>query len=232
MFPRYAVLVKNLKGVVLFDPNEKCALRSVQWLTRRFRYRTLGVTPALAKKFSSLLERKPFRALDYPTLALKELVELMASKGLSPEAAEALVLSSSYISPLILVGSTYFNELEPWAAGRVNACKELSVSDWKLHLRIADYSTLDMYETCVEEALTVLKDLSKKDEILLKRVERIKGDAKRYWRIACSGGRSFLLYFDILAIAAKLMLLEARGHPDWAAALGIVAAVYVPPCME
>jgi hypothetical protein len=49
LFARYAAVVKNLRGVALFDLGEEGSWDSVEWLVRRFRYRDLGVTsPELA----------------------------------------------------------------------------------------------------------------------------------------------------------------------------------------
>ena len=44
MFARYAAVVKNLRGIALFDLGEEGSWDSVEWLVRRFRYRDLGVT--------------------------------------------------------------------------------------------------------------------------------------------------------------------------------------------
>jgi len=44
-FARYAAIVKNLRGVVLADLLEEAASRGLEWLTKRFRYRDLGVVP-------------------------------------------------------------------------------------------------------------------------------------------------------------------------------------------
>jgi hypothetical protein len=45
LFSSYAAIVKNLRGVVLLDPDEEGAWTTMEWLVKRFRYRDLGVTP-------------------------------------------------------------------------------------------------------------------------------------------------------------------------------------------
>jgi len=232
VFSRYAALVKNLRGVVLLDPREEGALGSVKWLASRFKYRNLGLPPALHTRFPEL-KRRPFRELAYPTEPLRELAELLAGAGLPQEVAELLVLSSSYVSPAIVVGSRFLEVLDSLALDRVLVCRDLSTQDWKLHLRIADYTTLDMYELCVEEALQALRAPGSLSELLGARAERAARDKRRYWRVACDRGRPLILYLDNLAVAAKLGVLgSGRSHPDWAAGLSVLAAVCVPAGME
>ncbi|MEM0042663.1 MAG: hypothetical protein QXP94_02055 [Thermofilaceae archaeon] len=227
MFSRYAALVKNLRGVVLLNPNEEGALDTVKWLSKRFRYRNLGLTPSSVKALGGRVFR-PFRELAYPIKPLEVLVSRFTGKGMPPELAELLVFASTYVSPALIIGSTYLSSLEEIKVDVVRVCRDLSVLDWKLHLRVADYTVLDMYDVCVEEALSVLKDPSVLPKVVAERRERVAEDKKRYWRIACESGRPFIIYIDNLSIAAKLGVLEEEVCEDWAAALSVVAVVCVP----
>ncbi len=233
MFSRYAAIVKNLRGVVLLDLREEGVLDSIKWLSKRFRYRNLGLTPTIVERFkerlADMMNGKPFRALVYPVKSIEKLVAELEEAGLSREVGELLILASTYISPAILVGESYRKDLEKLAADVVKVCRELNVREWKLHLRIADYTVLDFYEEAVDEALRALEEPSLVERLLEERKERIATDKRRYWRISCEDGRPFLYYIDNLSVAHAYGVL--RGERDWAAALAIIPVVYVPPGM-
>jgi hypothetical protein len=231
-FAKYAAVVKNLRGVVLLNPREEGALRGLEWLVKRFKYRNLGVPPSLVDSAGSLLTKylggKPLRELALPVAALKPLPERLAgSLRLPLEVAELLVYASSYISPALLIGRSYLEHLTSLAAGVVKVCKEMDTQSWKLHLRIADYSVLDFYEQCVDEALSVIEG-AEPLPLLEARSERVRRDARRYWRVACDSGEVFLVYVDNLSLAFQAGL--HRGvERDAAAALSIVPVVCIPP---
>jgi len=232
---RYAAIVKNLRGVVLADLSEEAASRGLEWLTKRFRYRDLGVVPWLLENFRGRLEGKlggrPFRELSAPVPAVLDAVAaLQEGLGVSRAVAELLVYSSTYISPGILVGQRFLGELEGLAADRVSACGKMSLNSWKLHLRIADYTALDFYERSVEEAASCLEGAVEASRVLEERRFRIARDKKRYWRVACEQGELLILYVDNLALAAGKGLLS-KLSADSAPALSIVPVVYLNPSL-
>jgi len=55
MFSRYAALVKNMRGVVLFSPTDDVS-EDLKWLVERFRYRVLGVPQSLVERVSGVEE--------------------------------------------------------------------------------------------------------------------------------------------------------------------------------
>jgi hypothetical protein len=234
LFSKYAALVKNLRGVVLLDPEEDGALDSVKWLSKRFKYRNIGLMPSIYEKYRNQLREfmgKPFRELTYPIETIKILVEKLAMKGLCREIAELLAFSSTYISPAIVIGEKYRSEVEIRAVETVKISRELSLAEWKLHLRIADYSVLDFHEKCIEEALQAIENLRTTETILNGRRGRILRDKKRFWRISSDQGKPLIYYIDNLAIAHNLKITEG-GNPDWAAALSIIVAVSIPAKMS
>ncbi len=230
-FAKYAALVKNLRGVVLADLEEEGVWESIEWLVKRFRYRNLGLVPSVVEKYRGRLEKylrgNPFRELVPPVQAVSELVELLAGSGLSRGVSELLVYSSAYVSPALLLGESYLKGVENVASGVVRVCKEMDTNSWKLHLRIADYTILDLYEDCVNEALDVLEGRAGADAVLGGRRGKIERDKKRYWRISCETGAPFLYYVDVLDVAAKRGLLS-RLRADHAAGLAIVPVVHIP----
>ncbi|MCS7366581.1 MAG: hypothetical protein NDF52_01735 [archaeon YNP-WB-062] len=234
MFSKYAALVKNLRGVVLLDPEEEGALESVKWLSKRFKYRNLGLTPSIYEKYNDKLREfmgKPFRELTYPIEAIKILVERLVMKGLCREIAELLTFSSTYISPAIIIGEKYRSEVESSAVETVKISRELSLAEWKLHLRIANYSVLDFHEKCIEEALQAIEKPHTTETILNGRRGRILRDKKRFCRISSDQGKPLIYYIDNLAIAHNLKITW-EGNPDWAAALSIIVAISIPAKLD
>jgi len=231
-FAKYAALVKNLRGVVIADLNEGGVWESVEWLVARFRYRDLGLPPSMLPAYRQRLERylggNPFRELVAPVRSVKRIVDMFSSAGVSRTVAEGLVYASVYVSPLIVVGTAFLEELRRLSVDRVLVCKEMDLESWRLHLRIADYVILDFYERAVDEALEAIRGAADVSALLGERTKRILADKKRFWRIMCSEGREFLLYVDNLRIAAEKGLLGRLGE-DSAATLAIVPAVVIPP---
>lgn len=232
-FSKYAALVKNLRGVALFNLEEEGVESSIQWLVKRFRYRNLGLTPLLVSKYKSRLVKylsgRPFRELVSPVKAIDELVEMVSRfSSVSIEVVEVLVYASVYVSPLLLIGDHYSRDVESLSFTTVYTCKELSVGDWKLHLRIADYTVLDFHERCVDEVLKALESgaLSELGRIAESRLERMELDKKRYWRIKCDQGRPFLHYVDMLGASLRGGIRELK--PDYTAGLAIVPVVRIP----
>lgn len=244
MFTKYAAIVKNLRGVVIFNLDEEGVRDKINWLTKRFKYRNLGITPTLLSKYHEFLKEKlkgnPFRELVYPIEAIKDAVKIFSENlNLPIILAEAIAFSSTYISPLIMIGNTFRGEVEANAIEIIKTCKEMNVKSWKLHLRIADYSVLDMYEENVNEALEVIREIKantinqeKINQIIKDRIARVKNDSKRFWRIKCSEGKPFLYYIDLLAkIAAKTIKKEINVNKlvdEYAASLTIIPVIYIP----
>ena len=240
LFAKYAAIVKNLRGVVLVDLVDEGSWSRVKWLIRKFRYRDLGLPPCIVERYrnklSSYLNGNPFRELVYPIPVLYNLVHVFEAKGFSRELVEALILSSTYISPLLVLTAKYLDDIDNICIEKVKTCKELNDSNWKLHLRIADYTILDIYEKCIEENIRVLNLLKSNNveeinNVLEERITRVKKDKKRYWRITCDSGKTFLYYVDLLRIfinAIREERVNIRGLvEDYAAALSIVPVVNV-----
>ncbi|ABL78662.1 hypothetical protein [Thermofilum pendens] len=235
MFSRYAALVKNLRGVVLLDPSEEGAKESLRWLAERFRYRNLGLTPAAAASLGS--PQKPFRVLAYPLEEYERFAgELAGCAGLEKGLTELLVLSSLYVSPAILVGYRYREALGAVAVDEVRVRGAMGVQQWKLHLRIADYTVLDMYEYSVEtaeEAVRSCGDEAKVASLLEERARRVAADKKRYWRVSSGEGDVFMYYVDNLRVYCSRCGSSGLCGRDWlAAALAVVPVVVVPPGMK
>ncbi|MDK6028189.1 hypothetical protein QPL79_02265 [Ignisphaera sp. 4213-co] len=233
-FAKYAAIVKNLRGVVLIDFEEDGAWKSLKWLISRFKYRNLGLTPSIIKRYGdklrNYLNRNPFKELVPPTNAIQMLIEKLYEASKFPyEIVELLVFSSTYISPAMVIGSRYVEYVKRLSVDGISVCKDLDVNSWKLHMRIADYTILDFYEECINEILKIIEQgVSKQvlEHIAILRKSRIEKDKKRYWRIACSDGNPLLYYIDMIDIILRYNAYE-EIVADQAAALAIVPVIII-----
>jgi len=237
-FAKYAAIVKNLRGVVIANLNEEGVENSIHWLTSRFKYRNLGIGPHMFNSFRDKLAKylggKPFRELTYPIPQLLQFTRILQSAGIELLLAEGLTLASTYISPFMVIGNKYAQVLEKLGVASIKISRELSTQEWKLHMRIADYSILDSYEKCIEEGIKAINAAKEGNEnvinnILRDREVRVLKDMSRYWRIRSDTGKTFLIYIDVL----KLIKDELRSlSTDQATALAIIPAILIPPGMK
>ena len=231
---RYAALVKNLRGVVVFIPGDDIG-EHVEWLVRRFRYRNVGVPPALVEHLDSkLLSGKPFVQLSYPAENLISFAQRIAAvEDVEPLIVEAAVLASIYVSPLLALGGSVAECLERLAVDSVESKVLLDDRGWRLHLRIADYTVLDFYQWSSGHAEALWNPHVDVKSFAEERAERIAKDKKRYWRLQ-RGEESpwkFMHYIDLAQRASrKLELLEivrSFNREIVSAALAIEAAVLI-----
>ena len=167
----------------------------------------------------------------------QQLVEVLTELGLDERAAEAYVLASAYISPVMVLGRESLEELKPLVTAVVRVKEYPDEKSWRLHARIADYTVLDFYGWATESGLKIVKALTEgrdPSQLLEERRERVERDRRRYWRILSEEGEVFLAYLDLPAMLAKHeggrgaagALLEALGD-DLACCLAVVSAIVV-----
>jgi len=177
---------------------------------------------------SEYLGGRPLRVLTYPVSDIEELVKVLVKASKLPEyLTEALVLASTYVSPLMVLSEGYIKIIKGLAVGKVTAYGDLSINDWKLHLRIADYTVLDMYETCVTEAIKVINDELSVKEVIKARHERVSKDLKRYWRFKQMKGTEwvFMYYIDMVKLIVESGIDPRNLNPNQAAGLAVVPAI-------
>jgi hypothetical protein len=237
VFADYVALVKNLRGAVLRDPREDGAERRVAWLAQRFRYRNLGVPPALVAAHADFLHArlrgKPFVELAFPLASLERVAAAVAGIGETGRpAAEAMVLASAYASPLICPGAAAVAAVRPYAVDTVETKVTLSDKDWRLHFRIADYTVLDLYQWSTDHARRLWREVA--NDLTQARRQRIAKDKKRYWRLQQGDGppHPFLFYLDLADRVAEDCSLRTAitqlPEGEACAALAIVPVVAIP----
>ncbi len=231
---RYAALVKNLRGVVVFNPDDDVS-ELIEWLVKRFKYRNVGVPPALVEHLDSkLLSGRPFVQLSYPTEELASFTrEIAAVEAAEPLVVEASVLASIYVSPLLALGRAAAGDLEKLAVDFVESKVLLDDRGWRLHLRIADYTVLDFYQWSSEHAEKLWNLQADLKVFAKERAERIARDKKRYWRLQRGKEEPwrFVLYIDLAQRAARkpelLEVVRRYSREVVSAALAIEAAVLI-----
>ena len=234
MFSRYAALVKNMRGVVYFDPSEEEAYQGLKWLNERFKYRVLGVPPSLLKSLNRV--SKPLIPLAYPHHEIESFTSTIArSLNLELSLSEALCLSSCYVSPILALGSRAQERLKSIAVHEVYTKTSMGLKDWKLHLRIADYSVLDLYEWSTLQAQKIWEPDVDIKKLLEERTKAIKRDEKRYWRLQRGDlePKLFMVYLDLLqriSRSEEAMNNVKSFSPNLASAcMAVVVAVMVSP---
>lgn len=84
---------------VLYSRSLASKLREkARWLSRRFRYRSIGVTEWLLRRYSDIreLRRKPFNLIKPPTAEARRILEAIGKLG---EAERHVAAASLYVSP-------------------------------------------------------------------------------------------------------------------------------------
>ncbi|RLI06965.1 hypothetical protein DRO32_04680 [Candidatus Bathyarchaeota archaeon] len=239
-FHIYAAIVKNLRGVLYSSLSPPELEEKMKWLRRRFRYRNLGLTPDILSRYGGAIRSyigPTFLELGTPDPALGELLASYEElTGLGRPVLEAYCYASLYVSPIIVLGHDGVKDFGPLVVDEVLTDRELSDRDYKLHMRIADYTVLDFYlwsTSRAGEALSLLAQGRGVEDILRERRERVAKDKRRYWRIISEEGRPFLLYLDLLPLLAReadeedmKAFLGAYGHLA-PATLALVSAVVI-----
>jgi len=209
MFSKYVAIVKNIRGIILLDPYTDSS-RIIEWLSERFKYRNIGVSKLPISKnpelFSKWLNGRPFIEIYHPIQETFSLVGFLEDiLGFENYVCDSIVLSSVYVSPLLVTDVKLFNRILKISIDHIELKVKLKVKDWKLHLRIAAYTILGMYRQCIEDA----KELWNLNVDLFKFIknhsEIVGRDKKRYWRL--SRGELpigvFLAYLDIAGLIVK-----------------------------
>ena len=227
--------MKNLRGVVLLDPEE--GEGGVKWLQERFKYRNLGVPPSALEEarefFKDRLGGKPFVELVYPTRVLEELASVLTEDlRAEPRVVEGVVLASAYVSPILLIGRRVQEQVAELAIDVVESKLDMDLKQWKLHLRIADYTVLDLYRWSTEHVEALLEGRVELQEFRKERKDKVRRDKARYWRLTKAEGApwKFLYYLDLASRLSKQGLQQVKGlGKEASAGLSIEAAVVIMP---
>ena len=220
---KYLALVKNLRGTVYIRDDEEL----LSWVRDRFKYRNLAVPASIEP---SIGVRKPFVPVDYPLDSLLKLKEItLKVLKADPTFIDSLILASCFVTPLLLIGAEASDEAKKHAVSIVDTKADMGVRDWKLHLRIADYSVLDLYTWCTSHSKRLWEGYDLK-KFVDERRRAIQKDRRRYWRLerGKGEGRPFLAYLDLAQyLIEDLDALLRLPKEEAVLALAIVPAVFI-----
>jgi len=218
-FSHFLATLKNLRGVVLFYPDDGVE-EELKWIINKFRYRNVGVTPTLLEKVGgeqirARLSKKPFVSLPIPFPSIAEWITASARyANIDPLVMESIILSSCFVSPLLVLKRTLMKDMLPFVVWTLESSTELNDQEIKRHLRIADYAVLDFYQTMTQGAYDAL-EMGDIQRLLEERKEKAKEDGqKRFWRLTAEGEvqpRELVVYLDPL-ISFSLASPENRDH--------------------
>jgi len=217
---KYIYLVKNLRGVLAVS--QKSSINSIaKWLSRKYRYRDLGIPHCILQHYSieeKYLNGSPFHVLEYPSSTIKEytgrFIKVLSERIWSC-LAESLLLASIYASPLHLDFDAYRDLENANLVVHVVEGPLLDDSSAKLHLRIVDYSVLDSYIDSIGEVVSCVSSGCSPSKLLEMRLGRATRDEKRYWRIRGKGDQPVVVYIDYVYYVYKtspLLVIDASEN--------------------
>ncbi len=199
-FVRYVALLKTIRGILITTSKPKDKVFG--WLRRSIRWRPIGAS----RNIILLLKRYGFgskliKEVVYPFQEFGEISSILADGGLDRNIADAIVLSSAYIVPLVILDIKTLDHLRRAniVAYEIRTQKKLKDKDIKLHMRIAEYSVKDYYFDVIAKTAEAIAS-GEIEAILKKRAKTCTKDSKRYWRIKQDRGRTIIIYIDHLRL--------------------------------
>lgn len=235
--PEFISLLKNIRGVVHFK-TESPPQPELDWLIKKFRYRDLGIVPAIFETArESKLTKKPFVKLEFPNDSMKRLVELIVKDtGIPGSVVQTLFLASSYVSPIILLKENPAENFAPFLVHTLNSDITLTDKEMKLHLRIVDYTVLDFHKTTTRAARIAIGEAiqgstNRLNKLIYERKQSVQEDCnKRYWRLISSSvqkgtkGKTLIFYLDSLPfISSHLDIFSEFNLDTVTIGFGIIA---------
>jgi hypothetical protein len=222
---RFVSLLKNVRAVAFLDPNVPLPEEELKWLSRKYRYRSIGVSDRLltnfAEKMKTVFDKKPFVTLSAPLAEIETLTHLISNycSNIPSYVFDSIILASCYVNPLLIIGRESYGILERLTAWTICSTSELPDVEIKRNTRIIGYAILDFHEKITTETYETLQNAiskipkSKKEamleihKIVEKRKELAQRDGEhRFWRLQEEGKlteRVVIAYLDMMPIIAK-----------------------------
>ena len=199
----YISLLKNLRGII-FGGADEGEGESIKWLLKHFRYRELGVPPALWDKIP---QRGKIRHIEYPFPDCEQSIEVLSrSADANFSVVESIGFSSIFAAPLLLLSQKSAEMVRKFALYVFRAEVPENDRDMKRNIRLCDYAMTDLYERSVEQANRVLSGEIKVEDAIISRRTMAKEDGrKRFWRLGDgTQGKPFVLYLDLFPVIMKM----------------------------
>jgi len=163
--PRYVSLLKNLRAVCFLDPGAPTPEEELKWVSRRYRYRSLGISRLLLERLPgevrSVFTKRPYAVLGAPIPEIAEFHALVAEGASIPDyVAASIVMASCYVNPILVLGRESYNALRPLASWEMTSTSELPDVEVKRNLRIIGYAILDFHERVTHQAYDAMKSIA------------------------------------------------------------------------
>lgn len=240
---KYVSLMKNLRGILLFDPDQISA-ETVSLIARYHRYRKVGVLGELVcecpEDVQGALNRGCYVRIDYPDTSFTDLQSDL--DGGIP--IKCLLLASIYISPLFIAEGGR-KLVSPFETLSIESWRELDLSEMLRHIRIASYSQIDFHDAMTEGAIRAIGTGDVDGEVLRRREWAKMDRDSRFWRLlqhsnngvsgashsSTDGSRDDRSrwvggYYDIL-LAENIRNVVGKVTPMTGIALGMVVGLTV-----
>lgn len=230
--PRYVALLRNIRAVVLYDPDDPPTEKTWSWLQRKHRYRNVGIAPAAADATDreALPEGDTITTLYLPN----ETVASICSE--TPEStpdwlAESMYLASAYVAPL-LIQPTLLDSLSEFSLWQLYPDIELTEEQLLRHLRILGYGMVDFQESMVESGYEAIVEGRISEERERRRSVTEEDGRDRCWRLfdedegdPVDESRWVGGYFDTLALLGDDAIDSLEADPDGAMLLGVIGSI-------
>lgn len=222
---RFVSLLKNLRAVAFVDPNASLLKAELKWISKKYRYRSIGVSSqllgSLPENLKENFSRKPYVALTAPLAEIETLIDLISQchLGLPGYVFDSVVMASCYVNPLLIIGRESYGVLKELTVWALPSTSELPDVEIKRNTRIIGYAILDFHEKVTvkayEELRSAASKLPKQGEAALQKVHKIvkerkrlarKDGEKRFWRLREKGKhpeRVVIAYVDIMPIIGR-----------------------------
>jgi hypothetical protein len=222
---RFVSLLKNVRAVAFLDPKVSLPEEELKWLSRKYRYRSIGVSgrllASLAEDVKTVFAKKPYVVLSPPLPEIETFTHLISSycPGVPGYVFDSVVLASCYVNPLLVIGRESYDMLEKLAAWTLSSTAELPDVEIKRNTRIIGYAILDFHEKITMETYQTLKNLKSRllksreammeeiFELVKKRRDLAQRDGEhRFWRLREEGKleeRVVIAYLDLVPVIAQ-----------------------------
>jgi len=222
---RFVSLLKNVRAVAFLDPNVSLPEKELKWLSRKYRYRSIGVSKQLLanspENVKAIFTKKPFVALSAPLVEIETLTRLISNYCLDIPSYvfDSIIMASCYVNPLLIIGRESYRMPGRLAAWTLRSTSELPDVEIKRNTRIIGYAILDFHEKTTvktyETLCNVLSKLSESEKVKAQEIYEIVEERRRlaqrdgehrFWRLREEGRlaeRVVVAYLDIVPIIAQ-----------------------------
>lgn len=221
---RFVSLLKNVRAVAFLDPNASFPMEELKWLSKKYRYRSIGVSKQLLRNLDenmkTVFAKKPYVTLRAPLTEIETLTRLVSNycSSIPNYVFDSIIMASCYVNPLLIIGRESYEILERLAAWTLYSTSELPDVEIKRNTRIIGYAILDFHEKTTaktyETLHNVMSRLSESEKVVRESYEIVeerrrlaqKDGEHRFWRLREEGKiaeRVVIVYLDIMPIIAQ-----------------------------